>query len=623
MKKHIAQVVVDLPVEGPFSYRIPPALLNRVKVGQRVWIPFGRKRKVGYIVRLVSRSSRKNLKDIYELIDETPLLDKRILSFAKLFSGHFACTLGAAIATLLPSFLRQGKKMPVDNNKKVFRVNNNLRNRQKSSWMLICQNPTQIASPIVIEKLQNLKKRKEGAIILVPEMALMEPIKAFLEKSGITDIFSIDKRLSPKEEARLWLRCRQGEPLFIMGMRSVVFWPVANLRLIVMFDEESEAYKQEQTPYYHTRRVIELRSQNEGIDVICLSVAPSVELWGIAKKKRYPIIVEEEQASPPVVRLIDMSTYQKRRVPLFSFPLHEEIQKVVSSNEQMILYMNRKGFSTVTLCRECGFVLKCERCDTPMTYLFEQKAMICRYCQNRKSPPDLCPQCRNAYLQYRGRGVEKLESNLSREFPQAKIAHYDKDSAAITQDFHLLITTQAILRWRYNCRVSSVGIIQLDNELNRPDFRCTHKAIALFMHLKALATKNVFIQTLLPDNYCVKAMAKGKLIDFYRKELKFRRELGLPPYKNLIAVMARGKKQAAVIEEANVLFEKIKKEIGVEKDTEIVSPQADIPPKLRGNYRFYILIKTKKISASIKKIRRALSLMKRKSGVIITINVDP
>ncbi len=612
MKHKIAQIVVDLPVDGPFSYRVPPVLQDKVRPGQRAWIPFGTRRRVGYIVGLSGRTGRRKLKTIDALIDEVPLFDGGYLKFTKEFGECHACSWGEAIAASLPPPVRRGQ--PVD----VLAVSSSKSVKTgKIPQALVLDRSRQTYGSALEEILKEGNKAKRGVLVLVPESSMIANVKARMHEAGLDGVAEMVKQGSARRAKALWTDIRNGHISAVVGTRSAVFAPVQDLGLIVMIDEENSSYKQQKTPFYHARRVAQLRAAYEGARIVYYSLAPSAELWEGVRRKTISL-TEIPPDDPCRIQVIDMSNYRRRKIPLLSFPLKEELRKALERGSRAILFMNRKGFSTVTVCRSCGYILKCERCDTALTYVFGSKKMVCRHCNYVTAPPDLCPQCRKAYMQYKGMGVEKLGSELAKDFPQARITHYDRTVVHMPAEFDILTTTQAILRLQ-DMQVDILGVVQADAEINRLDFRSAQKVFSLFWHLRQFTVSKVLLQTLIPDNYCIRAIAREDMKMFYREELKFRRECALPPFAELIEIVVRSAGKSLAEEQSRALYDllcdgKILKEV--------MEPQPAAVAKLRGNYRYAISVKAKNLKKAVRFIRHAVHDLKKKSGVIITVDVE-
>ena len=363
-----------------------------------------------------------------------------------------------------------------------------------------------------------------------------------------------------------------------------------------------------------------MRSRINRCSLILASPAPSAEVWWLAKRKKMKFIQFPDH-KPCTVHLINMVNYKLRKDLPLSMPLKDSIEKAIQQQGRVLLFMNRKGFSTFTSCSKCGYSIRCERCNVSLTYLFGKKKMICRYCNATKAVPKICPNCNSSYLQYKGMGIEKLESEIARFYPQARISHFDKDSKTFPWGANIIIATQAILKMKDVFRADIVGVIQVDNELNRMDFRSAHRTFSLLAGLIKMAKERVIVQTRLPDHYCLQAVRNLNFDRFYKKEIALRKESGFPPFKHLVAVMVRGPKEEVALEQADLFYKELCNNNKI-KGMEVSEPQPDITPKMRGKYRFMIICKGKSPVKIVFLVRKILINFKKKSGVIITINVD-
>lgn len=615
MTERIAQVVVGLPLEGPFDYFIPEELAGKVSVGGRVLISFGPRRVVGYVVGLKAKSNFPKLKSLMAVIDQAPVLSIRLLQLAREAAGHYGCSWGEAIEASLPAFLRRPKpvgfSLPVQTQPA----------EQASQEVILVHDPGQKERwPFLLERIGKTRSLRQGVIILAPEISQLEEIHAVLKEKISEEICIFGKKSNSKKEREDWIALKEGKISIVLGSRSAVFAPVADVGLIIVFDEDNYAYKQEQSPYYHSRDVALMRARVEHCSLIFASATPSSEIYQLALKKKITMV--SYAASPSAgVQIVDMSHYPFKKSSILSFPLRSGIQKALETGGKAVLFMNRKGFSTLTRCGKCGFTLKCKRCDTNLTYLYDQKKMVCRFCNYSAKIPNICPQCSSAYLRFSGMGIEKLQSEIARFFPQARVSHFDKDSASVKEGANVIIATQAILKMQGKVFPSIVGVVQADSELNRFDFRSGERTFSLLVHLRNLAKEKLIIQTSLPDNYCFQAVAKMDFKKFYSKELKTRREIKLPPFSHLVSVMFRAVKADTLAEQAQCFYQSLN-DHNKSKQIEILDPQPDVVPKLRDKYRYTILVKGKSVGLIMLLIRKTLKNFRKKSGMIIAVNVD-
>ncbi|HOW35791.1 MAG TPA: primosomal protein N' [Candidatus Omnitrophota bacterium] len=614
MNSKIVQVVVGLPVEGPFDYFTEGALADKIAIGQRAWVPFGPRKLVGFIVGVAAKSKFKRLKPIFSLIDNEPVLDSRLLALTQEISRHYGCSWGEAIEMSLPDALRKGKAVdipPLDSS--------SILSQGNPETILVHDKSNKKYWPFLLENMRDTLSLGKGILFIVPENSLTDELKNKIKSETAEEIVVLDKRLKSGDELKEWQKVKGGQAKIIIGTRSAIFAPARNLGLIVVLDEDHAAYKQEQSPFYHLRDVALMRSVIENCRMIFVSAVPSAEVWQQVSSKKIKLVALEADSTSRV-QIIDVSDFHFRKSSVFSFPLRNGIEKTLEARGKIVLFMNRKGFSTLTRCRQCGYTVKCRRCDTNLVYLFDRKIMVCRYCHFTANPPSVCPQCQSSYIRYSGLGIEKLESEISRIFPKARVCHYDRDTHSFPSDFDILIATQAVLRIQDKLFVDLVGAVQIDSELNRPDFRAAQKTFALLVHLKNLAKEKLIIQTRNPDNYCLKAILKSDFNKFYKKELSLRKELGLPPFKHFIAIVIRTAKEALAGEQAQELYKVLKEN---SKAVEILEPQPDKTVKLRGKYRWVILMKSKSVIKMMGLAHKALKTFRKKAGVVVSVDVDP
>jgi primosomal protein N' (replication factor Y) len=613
--KKVAEVVVGLPVEGPFDYSINEEFQSRISVGMRVLILFNRKKMVGFVVGFKQRSAFKKLNPIIEVLDKTPSLGQSALELVNMISQYYGCSRGEAIESYLPTYLRKNKGFD-----DVLELNEVVEKDKKPSLQLIVDKSLTKRWVYIVEALNEVLKK--SVIFLVPEIQMISDVVKKLKNEVSCEIFAFDKKLTPKNEFEKWVNIKKSDSCIVVGSRSTVFSPVWNLGLIVVYDQENDAYKQEQTPHYDANEIVRMRSEIENCNVLFVSSAPSAELWKEASKDEWgKAIIEAEKYSE--VQFVDMNNYNPRKTSIISFPLQNNIFNILENNKKAVLIMNRRGFSTLTQCNQCGFVLKCPRCDINLAYMYSKKLMICRRCNYQKELPKICPECNGSYLRSIGTGIEKLESEVARLYPQARVARFDKETKKFPKDANIIIATQAIIKEKENLNMDLVAVMNFDSELNHFDFRSANKAFSLLVHLRQIAKEKLLIQTRMTDDYCLKSIKNMYYDDFYKKELKLRRELKLPPFRHLVSMILRGKEESVVLEQSKELYKLLEEEKENKKNKiEILDIHPDIMSKLRDKYRFVITLKGTSVKNMLKFVKSVLKKYKKRKGVIVTLSVD-
>jgi len=611
-----AKVVLGLPVEGPFDYSVSLSFYRRIKVGMRVWVQFRTKRMLGYIVSLTKQTNIENVKPIIEIIDESPLLDKNMFLLTRELSHYYGCSWGEAIETALPEGLRKGRKIPnTPENKIIPQIDN-------QDVLLIHDLEGKARWDIYLKSIKETLNNNKSVIVLLPDINSV--LKA---KETITADLGISPGLLYRKQQReleQWSKVREDKFNIIIGTRSGIFAPVNNLGLVIIDEEEDSSYKQDQVPHYHAREIAFMRIKIEKAKLILGSTSPSLESFYLAKKDKIRYILLPRIRNFPQIKIIDMRHKQrnlKQRDMILSRYLEDCISQVLDAKGKILLFLNRRGFATFASCRQCGAVLKCPRCNINLVYHFKDNILNCHYCNFKMPPQKICPNCNSGYIRYLGLGTEKIESELSRVFPQARIKRLDSLKEIDIKDGNVFIATQSIIK-RTNYSFDLIGILSIDNSLNRIDFRATEKTFGLLVALLNLTKEKMLIETRLPKHYCFKAAEFKDINMFYDEELKQRKQLGFPPYQHLCLVKLRGKKENRVKEVSNDLFNRLNKYSKNNKTIKVVSVNPGQPAKLRGNFYWQILLKANSPQKIIKFLKLHLKNFSH-SGIIVTIDMDP
>jgi len=471
-----------------------------------------------------------------------------------------------------------------------------------------------------LTEIKNALENKLSVIILLPDIPDVLKARDLLNKQlGIAARLLYRKQPNELEE---WLKLKSTEPKVIVGTRSAVFAPLADLGLMIIDDEGNSVYKQEQVPHYHAREAGILRSQLEGFKVILGSRAPSLESFYLSREKgsRYTLIPRKK--AYPEIKIIDtrhLSFAERKSKAVLSKSLEDALYSVLNEKGKALLFLNRKGFATSAACHNCGKLLKCPRCNLSLVYHFKEDILSCHYCNFKMQLPEICPQCNAGYIKFSGAGTEKIESELSRIFPQARIKILDSENSSV-EDADITIATSGVIK-QAELEFDLIAVLGIDNTLNRVDFRATEKAFELLAGLLTLTSKKFLVQTGSPGHHCFQALLKKDVNFFYTEELKQRKQLSFPPYKHLAMVRLRGKKEDKVKAVAELCFEKLKKDSPADS-IEIISVNPSSPAKLRNNFYWQVLLRSKnafKLSAFLKNSLKDF----RHSGIIVTVDIDP
>ena len=483
-----------------------------------------------------------------------------------------------------------------------------------------------------------------SALLMVPEIALTPQMAGqFFSRFG-DRVAILHSAFTGVERTEQWRRIRSGVASVVVGTRSGVFAPVQNLGLIVVDEEHDGSYKQEENPRYNGRDVAIVRAQGAGACVVLGSATPSLESRYNAEKGKYTLLElpgRIESRPMPMVELIDMRQefLETRKQDTFSRKLIEALGQRVESGEQTIVLLNRRGFSSFVACRACGERVQCINCSLTLTYHKRDRRLLCHYCGYAEKVPSQCPKCSSEHIYFLGIGSERVEEELHRAFPAARIARLDRDTVTgkrqyetILQDFRegnydMLVGTQMIAKGHDIPNVTLVGVVAADMGLGMPDFRAAERTFQLLTQVAGRAGRGtlpgiVLVQTINPDHYAVRLAAAQDYQGFYEKELNFRRMMHYPPFSAM----------------ANVLVRSEKKEMAMRMSTELgylltpppeklrVMGPAEAPvPRLKNEYRYQFLIKAasrKSLNELLQKIRN-FAVENKWGATALVIDVDP
>jgi primosomal protein N' (replication factor Y) len=451
-----------------------------------------------------------------------------------------------------------------------------------------------------------------SAILLVPEIGLTPAVAADLHQIFGDEVAILHSALSDKERAQQWHRIKSGDARMVVGTRSAVFAPVADLALIIVDEEHDSSYKQEETPRYHARDTAVVRAKMANAAVVLGSATPSLESYFNAKKNKYALVElpdRVEQRPLPEVEIIDMrQEFQETgHEQVISRKLAAEIKERFDRKEQVMVLLNRRGYSPVVLCRTCGKTLQCQNCAISLTHHKREHKMICHYCGYTAPVPKACVHCGSEYVYFLGTGSEKLEELLHGMFPQARIARLDRDTVRGHEDFErtlnalsegeldLLVGTQMIAKGHDIHGVTLVGVVGADSALGLPDFRAAERTFQLLTQVGGRAGRGqspgkVILQTYFQDHYAVQYAARHDFTGFYEKELRFRSWMHYPPYSALANVLIRSDKLDEALQWSGTLgkwFEQNRHD-GVR----VLGPAVAPIMRLKRDYRYHFVLKS-------------------------------
>lgn len=462
---------------------------------------------------------------------------------------------------------------------------------------------------------EEIKKGKQG-IVLVPEIALTpQMIRRFVSRFGDA-VAVLHSGLSDGEKYDEWRRIYQGKAKVVVGARSAIFAPFNNLGIIIIDEEHESTYKSETRPKYDAREVAIKRSQLEGANLLLGSATPSIENYYYAINKMnnmrlVSISSRVNNRSMPSIEIIDMREELKSgNKSIFSNRLVDEIKNTLDNNDQVILFLNRRGYSTFVSCRSCGYVAKCPNCSISLTYHAKGNYLSCHYCGYSSSNPVICPNCKSNYIRYFGTGTQRVEKEFEDKFPGIKTLRMDADTTTrknshkiILDKFRnkeasVLIGTQMIGKGHDFPEVTLVGIITSDTYLNLPDFRASERTFQMITQSAGRAGRGekpgkVIIQSYNPDHYSLYYAKNHDFVGFYKEEIKLREDMDYPPFSHLGQIMVSGYDEEKVINAAKDSAKIINKIIGRCNNAKLWGPSPAPLSKINNRYRWQLILKSK------------------------------
>ena len=679
-------------IDKAFSYDVPKTLEDKLKVGMKVVVPFGKTTTNGFVINIKNKTSENELKSITSIADETFVLNDELLKLGKYIKETTLCSLVTSYQCMLPSSMkikniksnyqkydeylilnsRDLAKDFIKNNarkKRALTLLNDLLNTDKvlkknyssaivepllneniikivkeNKYRINKTNDKKTAKKLTDEQLnvyesitsslntndiflllgvtgsgktevymQVIEKviaEKKNVIMLVPEISLsMQIVNRFYERFG-SSVAIFHSALSEGEKYDEYHKILNGDVHLVVGTRSAIFAPFPNIGLIILDEEQSSNYKQDNNPRYHAKDIAIWRSQYHHCPIILGSATPSLESMARASKGVYKLLTLKNRigsAKLPKITLVDMQVEYKKRNMIVSDKLDSLIKERINNHEQVIIFLNRRGFTTIKTCKNCGFTFKCPHCDITLIYHKSSNHLRCHYCGYTLLNTDICPECHEEALTSYGLGTEKLEEELKIRYKDANILRMDADTtskkgsseAMIKQiengDIDIIIGTQMISKGFDFPKVTLVGIINADETLNIPDFRSGERTYELISQTAGRAGRKdlpgeVIIQTFNPENKTLLYVANNDYLGMYNYEMNIRKTLKYPPYFYLTIIKIASKDYNMASSEISKVYSFLNKNLN---NVIMLGPTTASMFKVNGIYRFQIILKYK------------------------------
>ncbi|KDE74981.1 primosomal protein N' [Fusobacterium necrophorum] len=476
----------------------------------------------------------------------------------------------------------------------------------------------------------------KGSIFLVPEISLTPQMVERFQGEFQENIAILHSRLSSKERAEEWIQLYHGKKKIVLGVRSAIFAPVQNLQYIIIDEEHESSYKQDVNPKYHARQVALKRAMLEGVKLILGSATPSIESYYYAKHGIYQLLELNQrynQAKMPDIELVDM---KEERDLFFSQRLLEEIRNTLLRKEQILLLLNRKGYSTYIQCQDCGHVEECNHCSIKMSYYASKRIYKCNYCGKVIKYTGRCSVCGSEHLVHSGKGIERVEEELKQYFPDISILRVDGDQKGkqffeqayydfLQGKYQVMIGTQLIAKGLHFPNVTLVGVINADMILNFPDFRAGEKTYQLLAQVAGRAGREekpgkVIIQTYQSEHYVIEKVREHDYEGFYEKEIEAREFLDYPPFSKMILIGLSSKNEEYLKQKAEEIFQMIPKD-----EADMYGPMPCLVYRVKDRYRYQIFMKGSRdnIEKYKKILRKVLSKYQTEEEIRISMDAEP
>ena len=710
-------------VDQTFFYHVPKLLENNIKIGVRVRIPFGNMILDGFVLGISDNSSYDNskIKDIINVIDKEPVLNKEMLLLGKYMSDNLLASLSSCYQVMLPKALKAEVKSNIkikydrylhriksieeidryiDNCKYESQINLlcklkegdilitkmsssintiikygfasiiyeeckrykydgisnykrvNLTDKQrlvsdtiissfgKSDTFLLYGVTGSGKTEVYMDVIEKAINNGKSAIMLVPEIGLTPQIVGkFISRFG--DVISVlHSKLSDSERYDEYRKITNGESKIVIGTRSAIFVPFTNIGVIIIDEEHTLSYKQDNNPRYSAINVAEWRSKYHNCPLVLGSATPSLESFAKAGNHVYKLLSLTERAGGsvlPNVNIIDMKEEVKKGNFILSDILKNKIGEVLDRGEQAIILLNRRGYSSTISCRECGYVYKCPNCDITYTYHKSSNNLKCHYCGYSMVLPNKCSICGSDNLKDYGLGTEKLEETLNNLY-NARIVRMDVDTTSkkgqhqkIIDDFgehkyDILIGTQMIAKGLDFPLVTLVGVVSIDSSLTSPDYRASENTFQLLSQVSGRAGRSenkgeVIVQTFNPDHYAITLAKNHDYIDFYKEEMKVRKMLKYSPYYYMVLVSITSKDYELGFKEANKIGSYIRNNIS--NDSIVLGPTMANMFKVNNIYHYQIIIKYRKDDSLMKVLKFIIDMQVRNNKIDVSIDFNP
>ncbi|MGM0432577.1 MAG: replication restart helicase PriA [Spirochaetota bacterium] len=643
------EVIFNMPLNRSFTYETEEG--SACTLGVRVTAPFGKRRLTGYVIESdVPKPEGYEVKQIEKIIDSVPVFRHQEIELSAWMASLYFCSQGEALALMIPGGRREVELPALGTEEIQLPDEFELSTHQEEAVQDILEAKHDLyylfgvtgsgKTEVFLKAAEAVLGQGRSVIYLVPEISLTHQLAQAVAKRFAGNVAILHSALSPSQRLKEWKKILHGEVHLVIGARSAVFAPCEDVGLIIVDEEHEHTYKSGSTPRYHARQIAFKKAALSGGVVVLGSATPSLESWYLMQRGRIRRLDLPERVSGglmPKVDIVDM----KRSPDVISPVLKDEMKQVLERGKQVILFLNRRGFSYFFHCKSCGYEMLCRNCSVAMTFHKQTDMMICHYCGYAQRPIQICPECGSLDVGYSGFGTELVEEAVQKYFPFARMERLDADTTkkqkhlqtVLAQfqsgEIDILLGTQMVAKGLNFPGVELVGIVLADSGLHLPDFRAHERTFSLLLQVAGRAGRfsnagKVIIQTYQPENNAVIRASRGEVTRFYDEELQIRSMLDFPPITRMIRLVFRSKVVTKAEQGAEQAAQLLVEITTSEKlDVEILGPAEAPLARISGNARWQLLVK----SRSFHQLHRSLSLLKHSykpvAGVYMEIDVDP
>ena len=644
-----AQVSVPVPLKSEFTYSFDSEAMD-VKPGVRVIVPFKQRKIQGYVISISDEKPEGDfaIRNIQRVVDKEPLFDKKDYELAVWMEKFYFSSRGEILDTMIPGGKKDTNFGGLDADEAIERPDVTLSEEQENAVRTVMETDSRMyylfgvtgsgKTEVFLRCAEKVIEQGGQVIYLVPEITLTHQLALQVLKRFRNNVAILHSGLTDSQRIAQWRKIKRGEVSLVIGARSAVFAPFGNLKMIIIDEEHENSYKSGNAPRYHARQVAQKRITDCGGKLLMGSATPSLEAWSLMKDPSKMVRIDLTKrvggGSMPKIEIADMV----KEEGLFSALLQDRMTRTLADGKQVILFLNRRGFSYYFHCRSCGYELKCPHCDVAMTYHKRRNILECHYCGHHQKPITVCPECGSMDVMYSGFGTEQVEQELQRLFPLYRVARLDTDTVSSDRtviqktldafrkgDIQILLGTQMVAKGLNFPNVRLVGIVMADSGLLIPDFRAEERTFDLLVQVSGRSGRSdsqgeVVIQTRMKDSPAITFAARGDVQAFFDQELAIRRETSFPPFSRMVNIVFHSSNATAARTCADAFAKELR---NIYRSTKVYGANECPIEKIRESYRFQVLLRSTSVSDMLGGLSAVVSSFKLPYNVAMDIDVDP